>query len=235
MTFLHDLERIVLVLINEGVIIIEDYTALLFFYRRSFFMGIGISLTAKSELGNSPISSVPYVLSSGFPMTLGTFTFLLLSVFVLIQLFLLGKNFPPIQFIQLAIAPLLGVFIDLGMMLSSFIKPVVFIEQLAILLLGCLFVAIGVYIQVEAKTVMNAGEAIVKVLSEMTKIEFGSMKMIFDWSLVAIGVLFSFLLFGELRGIGIGTVISAFLVGFIIKGIRKLIGTKRFHTKKEDA
>ncbi|WP_078392937.1 YczE/YyaS/YitT family protein [Shouchella patagoniensis] len=206
-----------------------------FFAVGLFFMGFGISLTAKSELGNSPISSVPYVLSLGFPLTLGTFTILLLSVFILIQVLLLGKNFPPIQFIQLALAPLLGICIDFGMVLASFIKPSTLLEQLTLLLLGCLFVAIGVYIQVEAKTVMNAGEAIVKVLSEITKIEFGTMKMIFDWSLVAIGVLFSFLLFGELRGIGIGTIISAFLVGFLIKGIRKLIGTRRFHTKKEDA
>lgn len=204
----------------------------LFFTIGLFFMGFGISLTAKSELGNSPISSVPYVLSLAFPLTLGTFTFLLMTLFVLMQWGILGKNFPPIQWIQLALAPLLGVFIDFGLLLSSFVHPSLLIEKLAVLILGCLFIAIGVYIQVEAKTVMNAGEALIKVLSEKTKIEFGTMKIIFDWSLVATGTMLSLAFFGGLRGIGVGTIISAFLVGFLIKGLRKFFGVNRFQSSR---
>ncbi|MBM7837838.1 putative membrane protein YczE [Alkalihalobacillus xiaoxiensis] len=205
----------------------------LFFTIGLFFMGLGISLTAKSELGNSPISSVPYVLSLAFPLTLGAFTFLLMALFVLIQWGILGRHFPPLQWIQLALAPILGVFIDFGLLLASFIHPNLFIEKLAVLILGCVFIAIGVYIQVEAKTVMNAGEAIIKVLSQKTKIEFGTMKIIFDWSLVAISTMLSLAFFGGLHGIGVGTIISAFLVGFLIKALRKFLGVNRFQSSKK--
>lgn len=44
-----------------------------------FFIGVfinsfGISVITKANLGTSPISSVPYVLSLNFPFSLGEFT-----------------------------------------------------------------------------------------------------------------------------------------------------------------
>ena len=39
-----------------------------------FINSLGVSLITKADLGTSPISSIPYVLSLNFPMTLGQFT-----------------------------------------------------------------------------------------------------------------------------------------------------------------
>ena len=41
-----------------------------------FINAIGISLIIKAGLGSSPISSLPYTISLGFPVTLGTLTFI---------------------------------------------------------------------------------------------------------------------------------------------------------------
>ena len=39
-----------------------------------FINSLGVSLITKADLGTSPISSIPYVLSLNFPFTLGQFT-----------------------------------------------------------------------------------------------------------------------------------------------------------------
>ena len=41
-----------------------------------FISSLGVSFITKASLGTSPISSIPYVLSLNFSMTLGQFTIL---------------------------------------------------------------------------------------------------------------------------------------------------------------
>ena len=53
----------------------------------------GISFITKASLGTSPISSVPYVFSLRFAPTLGEFSFVLNSAFILLQLLLLRRDF----------------------------------------------------------------------------------------------------------------------------------------------
>lgn len=43
-----------------------------------FIIALGISLITRSDLGTSPITSVPYVASLNTPVSLGTYFFLLL-------------------------------------------------------------------------------------------------------------------------------------------------------------
>ena len=58
-----------------------------------FINSLGVSLITKADLGTSPISSVPYVLSLNFPFTLGQFTIVFSLVLILIQFLILRKNF----------------------------------------------------------------------------------------------------------------------------------------------
>ena len=56
-----------------------------------FINSLGVSLITKADLGTSPISAVPYVLSLKFPMTLGQFTILFSILLILIQLIILKR------------------------------------------------------------------------------------------------------------------------------------------------
>lgn len=47
---------------------------------------LGVSLITKAELGTSPISSIPYVLSLNYSLSLGTFTVLFSLLLILLQL-----------------------------------------------------------------------------------------------------------------------------------------------------
>lgn len=66
----------------------------IFYLLGLFFIAFGISIAIKSNLGVSPASSLPYVLSRKFTrLTLGTWTTIIYCVLVLIQLILLRKDF----------------------------------------------------------------------------------------------------------------------------------------------
>jgi len=182
-----------------------------------FFMGLGVSLTTKANLGTSPISSVSYVLSLKFPITFGQFTFLLTLLFFLIEWIILRKEFPKEQYLQVFVAYLLGIFVDIGMNLFSFLDPFVYYQKIIVLLLGCLVLALGVYLQVSANVIINPGEGVVKAIAVKTGRKFGSVKVMFDCTLVLIAVILSFAFFGSLNGLREGTFISALLVGQLTK------------------
>lgn len=49
-----------------------------------FINSLGVSLITNADLGTSPISSIPYVLSLNFPMTLGQFTIIFSILLIII-------------------------------------------------------------------------------------------------------------------------------------------------------
>ncbi|MGE5605854.1 MAG: YczE/YyaS/YitT family protein [Bacteroidota bacterium] len=182
-----------------------------------FFMGLGISLITKSNLGTSPISSVAYVLSMIFPMTFGQFNFLLTCSFFFIIIIIQGKDFPKAQFLQVLVALFLGLFVDLGMTLFASVNPDSYVGKLSALLFGCVILAWGIYLQVTADVIINPGEGVVKAIADKVSKEFGIVKILFDCSLVITAVIISLFALGTIKGLREGTFISAFLVGYIVK------------------
>lgn len=182
-----------------------------------FFMGLGVSITTKSNLGTSPISSVPYVLSMIFSLSFGQFTFLLSLLFLLVEIIILRKDFPKKQFLQVLVGPFFGLFVDLGMYMFSFLNPNLYIEKIIVLLIGCAVVALGVYLQVVANVIINPGEGVVKTIANKTEKKFGTIKIIFDSTLFIISAVISLFAFGTIKGLREGTIISAIFVGSIIK------------------
>jgi uncharacterized protein len=182
-----------------------------------FFMGLGIGLITKSNLGTSPISSVPYVFSMMFSVTFGQFTFLLSLLFLFVEIIVLRKDFPKEQFLQVLVGPFFGLFTDLGMSIFSFIKPNFYAGKIMVLFLGCIVLALGVYLQVVANVIVNPGEGVVKAIANKTGKEFGTIKIMFDSTLFLIAALISLSAFGTIKGLREGTIISAILVGYIVK------------------
>ena len=58
-----------------------------------FINSLGVSLITKASLGTSPISSIPYVLSLNYPLTLGNFTIIFSILLIVLQIIILRKNF----------------------------------------------------------------------------------------------------------------------------------------------
>lgn len=188
-----------------------------------FVNSFGIALITKAALGTSPISSLPYVLSLEFPLTLGMFTFIIGTVFVIIQPLLLKDQFKPFQWLQILVNAAFSVFIDVGMALLSWFVPTSIVEEIIALLLGCAVLGFGVSIEVAPNVLLVPGEGAVRAISIFTHKRFGSCKVAFDSTLAGIALVLSLVFFGYLNGIGVGTLISAVLVGNVVNFCNKRV------------
>ncbi len=144
-----------------------------------FINSLGVSLITKANLGTSPISSIPYVLSLNFPFTLGQFTIAFSLLLILIQLIILRRNFKAEHLLQIPISILFGYFIDLTMVMLFFVEPQNYLSSVIYLLIGCLILGFGVYTEVLANVAMLPGESFVRAVSSTWKTEFGSTKVAF--------------------------------------------------------
>lgn len=188
-----------------------------------FVNSLGVSLITKANLGTSPISSIPYVLSLNFPLTLGNFTIIFSILLIILQLFILRKNFKLEHLLQIPISILFGYFIDLTMLLFSFVNPTAYIAKLIYLLIGCVILGFGVYMEVLADVAMLPGESFVRAIVQTWHREFGSTKVCFDVSMAVISAALSFILAHRLDGVREGTVIAALLVGFLARQFGRLL------------
>ncbi|MGN0584737.1 MAG: YitT family protein [Ruminococcus sp.] len=184
--------------------------------------GLGVALITKASIGTSPISSVPYVLSLNFTLTIGVFTIIFNVLLVAAQICILRKKFPVSDLLQLPVTFLFSLFIDLFMMLLSGIDPGSYFEKIFWLSAGCIILGFGVYTEVAANVVMLPGEAFVRAVTTKFPVEFGKMKVIFDVSCTASAALISLILTGTIEGVREGTLIAALFLGTFVRICRKV-------------
>ena len=177
----------------------------------------GIALITKGALGTSPISSLGYVLSLSFPaLSFGATTFIVNLVFIAIQIALLRRDFQPVQLLQLVVNVVFSEFIDVSTRLLGFFEPTWLPVQLLCVVLGCAVLALGISIEVAPNVILVPGEGAVRAIASVCTARFGTVKVCFDLTLVAIALILTFAFFGEVRGLGLGTVISALVVGRLV-------------------
>ena len=173
-----------------------------------------IALITKSALGTSPISSLPYVLSLAFPaLSFGLLTFICNTAFIVLQIALLRRDFQPVQLLQMAVNVIFSWAIDVSMALLAGFDPHGIVAQTLGVVLGCAVLAFGVCIEVAPQVIVVPGEGAVRAIAQVTQKRFGTVKVIFDATLVATALVLSLLFFGEIRGLGLGTIIAALAVG----------------------
>ena len=115
-----------------------------------FIMAIGVALSIKADLGVSPISCVPYVLSLHFALSIGELTIIFNSFIVLLQILLLRRRYRPLQLLQIVAASLFGYFIDCSMLLLEQLQPDNYFWQLFTCVASCVVLAFGVFFIVKA-------------------------------------------------------------------------------------
>lgn len=190
-----------------------------------FFMGLGVALTKHGELGVSPISSVANVISIKFTfLSFGNWLIISNCVLLLGQIILLRRNFKPIQLLQIPLSFLFGYFTDFGLWIVNDVPSDRYAVKLLLVLAGVVVLGFGITLGVIADVILNSGEAIIKVISDVAKKDFGTTKIVFDISWVLFSVVLSLIFFdGKLVGTREGTIISAVLVGFTVKFFKRLL------------
>ena len=198
----------------------------LFFIAGLYVNSLGISLITKAELGTSPISSIPYTLSIGFPLSLGMFTLFYSLLLIVIQLVILGRRFPRQFWLQLPVSLGFSLFIDLSMGSLWFLSPESYPVKLICLLVGCLVLGVGVFMEMAASVVMLPGECTIKAISSTWNKDFGKTKVAVDLTMALSAAALGCFLYGALTGVREGTLISALLVGLIARWINQHLGSR---------
>lgn len=179
-------------------------------------MTFGIALSCKANLGTSPISSVPWVLSLCTPFSVGFLTIAMNLLFVAVQPLLLRAFYWRELMGQVIVTIPFGNSIDFFMWVLQDYNPDTLLERWIACLASVVILAFGVFLEVRAKIFLAAGEGLVNVLAFITKRKFSTLKNCFDITLVSISVIISLFEFGALRGVGLGTIAAAVLVGRMV-------------------
>lgn len=186
-------------------------------------IAFGISIITRSNLGTSPITSVPYVASLNTSVSLGTYFFLFTVFLIFLQLVLLGrkgiKERKVELLMQFPVAFILSVFTDLAMWITDFWTPDFYYIKIISLVAGCLVLALGICLEVLADVTMISAEYTIQFATMRLKKDFGTIKICFDVSLVLLAAVGSWLFSGRIDGVREGTVIAALITGPFVRMI----------------
>lgn len=199
-------------------------------FRRYLIFGIsllvialGISIITRSDLGTSPITSVPYVASLNTPLSLGTYFFFFTIFLIILQVIMLGKKGILERKVELLmqfpVALVLSVFTDFGMWITVAWMPELYYVKIVSLVAGCLVLAFGICLEVIADVTMISAEYTIQFATMRLKKDFGTIKICFDVSLVLLAALGSWLFSGRIDGVREGTIIAALITGPFVRMI----------------
>ncbi len=193
-----------------------------------FIMTLGISLSVKSNLGVSPVSSIPYTITCITGLEMGKATILFHIVLVVMQILILRKAFQMKNLLQVVVGVIFGYFTTFSNYLFSFLPtPEHMTVQLLMMLGSTVLIAVGIFFYLPADIVPLAGEGAMKAVSDTTHIAFNKVKVGFDISMVVISLISCLVALGTLGSVGVGTIIAAVLVGSVLGVITKWFGEKR--------
>jgi uncharacterized membrane protein YczE len=189
-----------------------------------FCMSFGIALSKQAELGTTPISTVPAVLSDFTPLSIGEMTFLVNLIFIALQIVILRCDYRKSQLLQLPGLLVFSAFIDINMWLCRWIQTDSYILEWVLCILSAVAVAFGVFLTLKSDVLVMPGDGLAAAISLKFNKPFAKMKICVDSSLVISATVISLTVFRTLVDVREGTIFAALAVGSLIKIYDKLIG-----------
>ncbi len=184
-------------------------------------LAFGIALSVNCQLGVSPVSSLPYVVSQLLNISLGTCTTIVYAVYILLQMLLNGRKFQPALLLQLVFSTIFGYFVDgAKFILGDFCLPT-YLGQLTMLAASILLIGFSLVLYIDVKITPMPAEGLVGCIADKWGKPFSRIKTLFDCTSVLVGAVLCFLFLGRLVGIREGTVLTALLAGRIMGFLRK--------------
>ena len=189
-----------------------------------FIMSVGVAFSIISTLGTTPVSSISYALTLITNINIGITTFVFNAALILIQFLILRSRFQKKRLLQLINCVLFGYFTDLSLYLVSFLPFEHTIPYYVLYLAISIFlIALGIFIYMPANIAPLPGEGCVEAIAIVTGWRFSTIKIGFDATVVSIALIMCGLWYTNVFGaVYIGTVISAFMIGFTLRQINNM-------------
>ena len=185
-------------------------------------VALGVGLSIKSNLGIAPLSCIPTVLSLKFThISVGTFTWAFNLLFIVIQAFILKKDFKWSHVLQVLPILIFGYLVDGAIWLFDALQSpaTTYWVQILLCLAAVVLTAVGIRLEVVGQGWILPADNTLNVITQRTKAKFAIVKVIMDVVLVVVTVLLALLFFGLLTGnaetnvVREGTLIQAILTG----------------------
>ena len=181
-----------------------------------FILALGVSVSVKSDLGISPVNSIPYVLSRVTGLEQGLLVTLVFCGFVLIQILLLRREFQLVQLLQVVCATIFGSFVSLTNRIVCFPVPEAYIARLGLAVLSAILVAGGMFLYLCGNLIPQPAEGLCLAIEKKTGWKYSNVKVFFDCCLVSTATIISLVGLGKVVGVREGTLIAMLGVGRLI-------------------
>ena len=200
-----------------------------------FIASLGVAFSTKAGLGTSPVASVPYSVSLiNNMLTFGGWLNLLSLIQIGVQVALLRKKCKPLEIIiQTVLAFVYGYLTSFSCYLIRNIVVRSYYEQLLYMVIGCVVLAFGIWIQYKGGVAMLPGEAMNRAISEVSGKKYENIKIIFDIIYIALSSIICLLFLGKFEGVREGSIIAAITVGNIVKLFNLIFNKITKKTSKE--
>lgn len=202
-------------------------------------VALGVGLSIKSNLGIAPLSCIPTVLSLQYThISVGTFTWIFNLLFIVIQAFILKKDFRWEHLLQVLPILIFGYLVDGAIWLFDAIRTPAtnYFIQILLSLAAVVLTAVGIRLEVVGQGWILPADNTLHIITQRTKASFSVVKVIMDVLLVAITCILALVFFGLLTGNGHtmvvreGTIIQAILTGLCMHVTDPII--TRWFTRK---
>lgn len=189
-------------------------------------VALGVGLSIKSNLGIAPLSCIPTVLALKFQhISIGTFTWEFNLLFIVVQAFILKKEFTWKHVLQVLPILVFGYLIDGAVWLFDALDAPAtnYWVQILLCLGAVVLTAVGIRLEVVGQGWILPADNCLHIITERTRIKFGTVKIIMDVTLVAITAVLALVFFGLFTGNGEtvvireGTLLQAILTGLCMK------------------
>lgn len=184
-------------------------------------LAFGVAVSVNSNLGVSPVNSLPYVISKILNIPLGSCVTVVFCSYIVLQILILRREFQPVNLLQILFSTLFGYFVDFAkLVLGDFAIPT-YAGKLVMLAVSIVLIALGILLYMDAQLVPMPMEGLTASIAKKQGKPFPTMKTIVDCVVVGTGIVLCFVFLGVLDGIREGTVITAVVTGKIIAWMRK--------------
>ena len=186
-----------------------------------FIMSVGVAFSIRSNLGTTPISSIAYSLTLITNLNIGITTFVFNAVLIFLQLLILRSKFESRRLLQFINCFLFSYFCDFSLhLVSSIPYENSWFIYILFMIFSIFLIAFGIFIYMPADIAPLPGEGCVEAISIAFPWRFSSIKIGFDALMVITSLILCGLFYTNwFAAVGLGTIISAFFVGFTLRQI----------------
>ena len=193
----------------------------------------GVVLMLYSGSGISAISSVPYAFSEVFPfLSLGTWTYIFQAILIA-SLMILRKHFVIEYLLSFVVGFAFSMMLDVHKGWIS-ILPYNIPMRIIYFCISYLLLCIGIAFSNRCGLPIIPTDLFPRELAQITGISYPKIKISYDVICLLTTAILTFLFLGQIRGLGIGTIMAAFTMGKSIGMIGNILDRHfRFATAKD--